>query len=452
MATAQTEIDWETLTNFTDRQQEAAEAIYTHRYILYGGARGGGKSRFLRWILLEFLINLYQDSGVSNARVMLACETYPDLRDRQISKIKIEFPAWMGELKDTKEDGLSFKLCEALGGGVIAFRNLDDPSKYQSAEFAAIGVDELTKISKETFDILRGSLRWPGVEHTVFIGATNPGNRGHGWVKGLWIDRVFPPELLARSKEFKFVQSLPKDNPHLPQSYWDELNSLPENLRKAWVEGDWNVFSGMAFPGWGETHIIPDFVIPDYWPRTVGIDWGYAKPFAAVWIAKDPDKGRHYLYRELYQAGLTDEQQSRLVREYSDGEKIRFFYADPSMWSKKTQTVITSTADIYKNNGVLLTPGDNDRLGGKRKIDRLLMPLPDDRPGLQVFHSCREWIRTFPVLAYDVHHPEDIDTTQDDHLYDAARYSFTVAKGVEKQNQTKNKPHPLLNMRRQGLI
>lgn len=436
MDAAQTEttIDWTTLTAFTAKQQAAAEAIYTHRYILYGGARGGGKSRFLRWILVEYLANLYNDHGIQGARVMLACETYPDLRDRQVSKIALEFPRWLGALKDTKEDGLSYKLSEAFGGGVIALRNLDDPSKYQSAEFAAIGVDEITKIPKETFDILRGSLRWPGVEHTVFIGATNPGGKGHGWVKALWVDRQFPAELQARAAEFKFIQSLPIDNPYLPQSYWDELNSLPTNLRRAWVEGDWSVFSGMAFPGWGDNHVIDDFEIPEYWPRVLGVDWGYAKPFAAVWLAKDPDKGRYYLYREAYQAGITDEQQARLVRELSGIDNIQMRFADPSMWAKKTQTIVTCTADIYRDNGVLLTAADNDRLGGKRKIDRILMPMADDRPGLQVFRSCRNFIRTLPALAYDVHKVEDVDTDQDDHLFDALKYALSMADQTKKKS------------------
>jgi phage terminase large subunit len=442
-----TQTDWQELTDFTPRQVTAAEAMYTHRYILYGGARGGGKSRFLRWALVEFLIDLFQERNIQGARAMLACETYPDLRDRQISKFKLEFPQWMGSLKDTKEDGLSFKLADGLGGGVIALRNLDDPSKYQSAEFAAIGVDELTKIQKETFDILRGSLRWPGVEHTVFIGATNPGGAGHAWVKALWIDRAFPPELTARAGEFTFIQSLPADNPHLPQSYWDELNSLPPTLRRAWVEGDWNVFSGMAFPAWSdERNVIEQLDIPDYWPRMCGIDWGYAKPFCCLWLAKDPDTGRYYVYRELYQAGLTDQQQARLIKEYAANERIPYYFADPSMWAKKTQQIVTSTADEYIKEGVMLTAADNDRLSGKRKLDRLLQSLPDGRSGLQVIRSCKNLLRTMPLLAYDEHRPEDIDTEQEDHAYDALRYALTsLTNEPKKQDQP---PNPWLKRKR----
>lgn len=434
------EIDWAATCAFHPKQQEAARAMYTHRYLLYGGARGGGKSRFLRWALVELLVDAYHTYGVTGAHSMLACETYPDLRDRQISKIKLEMPEWLGTLADTQADGLCFKLHETFGGGVLCLRNLDDPTKYQSAEFAHIGVDELTKQQKDTFDILRGSLRWPGINHTVFMGATNPGNAGHAWVKALWIDRIFPPELRPRANEFIFVQALPKDNPSLDQTYWDELNSLPENLRRAWVEGDWNVFSGMAFPGWSEDNIIDPFDIPAHWPRRVGIDWGFAKPFAAIGTATDPDSGRVYAYRECYGPGLTDQQQARTVRETFAGENVLAYYADPSMWAKKTQTLITSTADIYEQEKVHLTPADNDRLQGKRKLDRMLMTLPDGRPGLQVFRTCRNLLRTFPLLAYDAHNSEDIDTEQEDHAYDALRYSQTNTINPRSRSREQRRP------------
>lgn len=426
-------VDWRELTNFTAKQAQAMEAVYSYRYILYGGARGGGKSRFLRWALIEYLIYLYQALGIRGARAMLACETYGDLRDRQVTKMRLEMPLWLGEVKDTKEDGLSFRLPDDLGSGVIALRNLDDPSKYQSAEFAAIGIDELTKIPAETFNVLRGSLRWPGVSHTVFIGATNPGGIGHAWVKALWIDKVFPPELQPRAHEFEFIQSLPVDNPYLDQSYWDELNSLPQNLREAWVNGNWDIFQGMAFPGWSSIHVVDPFEIPPHWLRVVGIDWGYAKPFCALWLATNPDTGRHYLYRELYLAGQTDQQQARLIREHSSGESIRCFFADPSMWARKTQVHITSTADEYAREQVHLMTADNDRLSGKRKVDRVLMALPDGRPGLQVFSTCRHFLRTFPLLAYDQHNPEDVDTEQEDHAYDALRYALSRAAPVVQQ-------------------
>jgi hypothetical protein len=60
-----------------------------------------------------------------------------------VSKIQTEFPAALGDVRDSHQAGFAFYLKPEYGGGVIAFRNLDDPTKYQSAEFAAVAVDEL---------------------------------------------------------------------------------------------------------------------------------------------------------------------------------------------------------------------------------------------------------------------------------------------------------------------
>lgn len=419
---------WSQLFEPSARQKEALEALRDFRFVLYGGARGGGKSHLLRWWLLQILIEYYK-VGIKNVRVMLACESYPVLQDRQVSKINIEFPRWLGEVKKTQTDGLGFFLKEEYGGGAILLRNLDEPSKYMGAEFAAIGIDQIEKISVDTFNIIRGSLRWRGVKNPRILGTANPG--GMPWVKQYWIDRVFPKELEDMADQFAFVQALPTDNDYLDKSYWEDLNHLPERLRKAWVEGDWGVFSGQAFPQWDESrHTCEPFEIPEHWVKFRGIDWGSAKPFACLWIAKDPSNGRIYLYREVKKTKLTDRYQARLIRDMTPPqENIAATYADPSMWNTKNIADMVSSSDNeYMHEGVYLTKADNSRLNGKRKIDRLLENLADGLPGLVVFKTCKEFINSFPYLMLNEEghgDMEDVNTDQDDHQYDALRYALT---------------------------
>ncbi len=414
------------LVNWLPKQLEAWQAVEAGGFVLYGGSRGPGKSFWLRWSALLLLLR-WAMQGQTGVRVGLFCETYADLRDRQISKINVEFPLWLGEVKETQEDGLCFFVREHYGGGKIALRNLDNPSKYQSSEFAAEFIDELTKISYDTFSVLRGSKRWPGIERTVFAAASNPGGVGHGWVKRLWVDRDFPSELKGRESEFVFVRALPGDNPHLPPSYWAELNSLPEPLRSAWRDGNWDVFAGQAFMVWDQQkHVIQPFEIPAHWPRWRALDWGYSNPFCCLWLTRDPDTGRIYVYREVYARELTDRQQARTIRELTTGNDFRVTFADPAMWAKKNvNDLVVTTADEFAAEGVPLTRADNDRLSGKRKVDRALQNLPDGRPGLMVFSSCTNLIRTLPSLPYDKTNVEDVDTAAEDHAYDTLRYGLT---------------------------
>lgn len=406
---------------------------------MYGGARGGGKSYLLRWWLLQVLLECFSQ-GIERAHVMLACESYPTLTDRQISKIKIEFPRWLGEVKNTQADGLVFQLNDAYGAGVMSLRNLDNPEKYMGAEYAAIGIDQVEKVQKDVFDILRGNLRYPGVPKPKLLATANPGGVGHVWVKKLWIDGDFPMELQPIANEFSFVPAFPQDNPYLSDVYWEDLKTLPEKLRKAWLDGDWSIFAGQAFPEIqeGSNHVIRPFPIPEDWIRIRGIDYGYANPFACLWLAKNPDNGRYYVYKEMYQAKLTDYQQAEYINEMTGNEIVNVSYADPSMWAKKTSgDEVTSAADGYLEKDIYLTKANNDRVAGKRKIDRLLQPLPDGLPGLQFFSNCTNTIRTMKALILDDKNVEDVDTTMDDHAYDALRYALTSVRETAPQPRRK---------------
>ena len=281
---------------------EATRAADRHRYMLFGGSRGPGKSFFLRWYLLRQLLT-FGARGIKSVDVMLACEDYPSLVNRQVGKIEKEFPLWLGSVQTTKTKGLGFHLHSHYGGGSILFRNLDDPSRYQSAEFAIIAIDELTKNPLKTFDILRGSLRWPGIERTQFIAATNP---SAGWVRDYWIERKFPPELQSSASEFVFVPALPGDNPHLDESYWQELNTLSGALRQAWLMGDWFItIEGIVYDTFNNDNVTDDEPDPER-PYEIAIDDGYIDPRATLFIQRRSN-GDILVFDELYETKMLEE-------------------------------------------------------------------------------------------------------------------------------------------------
>ncbi len=280
-------------------QWVATETADRCRYTLFGGSRGPGKSYWLRWALLRYVLRQAAQGRIVD--VMLACEDYPSLINRQVTKIDREFPAELGQLGTNTRQGFGFHL---HNGASILLRNLDDPSRYQSAEFAAIGIDELTRNPERTFHILRASMRWPGVEETRFMAATNP---EANWVRAYWIERRFPPELQPRADEFAFVRALPGDNPHLPASYWEELNTLTGAIRAAWLHGDWYAgVEGLVFDGFTDDNVTDNEPDPDR-PVELAIDDGYIDPRATLFIQKRPD-GSAVVFDELYQRKTLEEQ------------------------------------------------------------------------------------------------------------------------------------------------
>jgi hypothetical protein len=187
----------------------------------------------------------YAKYGVEGVRAGVFCEDYPSLNDRHLTKIRFEFPSWLGTYNESKKE---FTLAKKWGSGIIAFRNLDDPSKYLSVEFAVIAIDEINRNPKTTFDMLRSRHRWPGISDVRFFAACNP--LGEAWVKNMWVKRLFPPEE-AEQYEFVYIPALPTDNPHLSDSYYKSLESLPEAQRKAYLEGNWDAFDeGMDEKGY----------------------------------------------------------------------------------------------------------------------------------------------------------------------------------------------------------
>ncbi len=430
-------------------QETFLDALYNKEYILFGGAAGPGKSYALRWGAVELLL-WWASHGHRNVRVGLFCEDYPTLKDRHISRIHSgmvnrtdlpyeeaaeqgllvpEFPAWLGNLKETKAEGLCYFLKPQYGGGFIALRNLDDPEKYASSEFAAIFVDELTKNLRKTFDDLRFRKRWPGIAHSPFAAGANPGSIGHAWVKQLWIDRDFSGDNeRLKPDSFLFIPARVDENIHQPRSYIDTLNSLPDAMRRAMKDGDWSIFEGQVFAEWRtHLHVIDPFPIPKDWTRWRAVDYGYSAPFCCLWFARSPDKKRLVAYRELYQTELQASDQAKAIRLASGQERIWITAADPSMWQNRGHGKGDTLAAEYEMAGVTLSRANNDRLAGlnachealawKEIGGRLVQP-----PRFQVFSTCPNFIRTVPALPYDKIRVEDVDTNAEDHPYDTWRY------------------------------
>ncbi len=230
------QIDFTKLANFFPKQIEAAKASRRFKFTLFGGSLGSGKSRWLRWMALYWLMEFYGKYQIKGIRAGVFSEDYPSLNDRHLTKIKYEFPSWLGTFNESKHE---FTLKPEYGSGIIAFRNLDDPEKYLSVEFAIECVDEINRNDEPTFVELRKRLRWPGIRDTKFLAGCNP--IGKAWVKNRWVKRMFAPEE-KEQYEFVFVPALPTDNPHLPPEYYKSLESLPENQRKAMLEGNWDAF------------------------------------------------------------------------------------------------------------------------------------------------------------------------------------------------------------------
>jgi hypothetical protein len=130
-------------------------------------------------------------------------------------------------------------------------------------------------------------------------------------------------------------------------------------------------------------HLVESFDPPDHWVRWIAVDYGYAHPFVALWFAREKPGGPIYVYREISQVGLRDEQQAALLVERSSGERIDLVALAPSMFNQRGEQQRPSIARVYAEQGVArmtvqgIWPGQNNRRQGWAIVRRALAHSAD---------------------------------------------------------------------------
>ena len=402
----------------------------SEREVFYGGARGGGKS-------YAMLIDPLRYCHKENHRALLIRRTMPELRDLINHSQRLYSRAFPGAKWREQEKEWRFP-----SGAKIEFgyaENMTDALRYQGQSYTWIGIDELPQYpSPDIYNFLRSSLRSvdPGIP--VFMRSTgNPGNIGSQWVREMFVNpgeanksfnlEVSTPtgvKIITR----RFIPAKLQDNPYLMQTddYYAMLASLPEVQRKQFLEGDWDAFEDSAFPEFNKAlHVVDPFEIPKGWQRFRAAAWGYSSPACVLWFAIDYDNNL-WVYRELYTKKITADVFARKTLIAEKDEYIRYGVLDASTWAKRGD-IGPSIAETMIREGCRWRPSDRtpkSRISGTLEIHKRLKVSDDKKkePGLRIFSTCRNLIRTFPLLPLDDNNPEDINTDVEDHAYDALRY------------------------------
>jgi hypothetical protein len=93
-----------------------------------------------------------------------------------------------------------------------------------------------------------------------------------------------------------------------------------------------------------------------------------------------------------------------------------------------------SPAFVFEQHDLFLKPGDCARRLKLAAFHERLSVKEDEGPGLQVFSSCKQFIRTLPALVVDPNDIEDVDSDGEDHSYDsAALIVMNKAPGTRKR-------------------
>lgn len=411
----------------------------THRYVAFGGARGGGKSWAVR---VKAVLLAFRYPGI---KIMIVRRTYPELRANHINPLR----ALLGESAQYKDSTKEFIFPNS---SLIMFRhcsNSSDIDKYQGTEVDVLFLDEATQLTEEEYDRFKACVR--GVNSfpkRVYL-TCNPGGVGHSFVKRLFVDRAYRES--EAPDDYNFIKSLVTDNSALMEAdpeYVKQLEALPPKLKKAWLEGDWNIFDGQFFEEFRDipehykdrrfTHVIEPFEIPADWKIVRSFDFGFRKPFSCDWWAVDFE-GRAYLILQLY--GCTDIPNDGLKwhpdRIFSEIHRIEREHrwlrgkiidgvADPSIWDASRGEAIIESADRHL---VYFSKGENKRIPGWMQCHYRMSFDDEGKPMVYFFNTCTAAIRTIPLLQFSDTNPEDLDTDGEDHFADSFRY-FCMSRPI----------------------
>jgi hypothetical protein len=251
------------------------------------------------------------------------------------------------------------------------------------------------------------------------------GGRGPDWAH--WHGTPHDNPLLSPAAIAQLIAEYPPDSPQLHQEVFAEL-----------IEGG----AGLAFPEWRTALHVQRHEPPGHAEWWGGIDWGYTAPGAFVLLAAD---GEHVTARW----DTTWREQTPYDVGFMLAERCRewplhvpaYIAGDPSMWSVSdggpslAEEVQRGLRDGLPDRPIALLSaprGAGSRVAGKLLVHRALhwTALPDgtvpdwQRPHLTFHPDCAYLVRSLAMLPRDERKPEDVDTTADDHAYDAMRYAL----------------------------
>jgi hypothetical protein len=398
------------------------------KYRLFGGAAGPGKTKAL---LYEAIYQAHLHPGVDT---LLLRRTYPELEASLITYFRRDVPRELYEKYNEAKHIVTW-----LNGSTTRFAYCDtenDVYRYQGAEYLFIGVDELTHFTLKQWQFLtsRNRCRIKGAKPCM-AGATNPGNIGHAWVKALWVDGVPAPGMDRPNqydpKDYSFIKATIADNPYFAHDdeYKKTLGQLPEALRRAFLDGEWDVYAGQYFDIFApERHTVraEQVQLEPWTPRWISIDWGFEHPSAVYWHATRSD-GVVVTYREFVQNRLSPRMLAAAIAERSidrlgRAERIRDIVLSPDAFAQRTADA--SIADQLADGLAAASlprpaPADNDRVGGW-----MLMYQALEADRWLIAENCVRLIENLPTLTRDPANVEDTLKCDGDDPADSARYGL----------------------------
>ncbi len=335
------------------------------------------------------------------------------------------------------------------GGGMLYVRSAENIDTVRGFDFDIIVVEEAahwnveeawTRVLRATLVDRKGS--------AIFITSPKAGSYFNQICSSI--------QTGERGANWEYVQATAYDNPKIDNDEVDEmLHDLggpdtvvaQEEVLAKLLQG-----GGIAFPQWNPSAHGYDMEPPDNWVPYGTIDWGYSSHgyFGLGFVGPDEELyGRwEFYFRKMTPRDCGIHIGRVLVKRFRRPE---FIVADSDMMYR-TEGPITKAEQFM--DGLRIACGDlapplipvakvktgsrefreaaflevHRMLAWKASKDDSSKPAKFGRPKLMFHSECQHARRTFPMLPLDPDNTDDVDTTAEDHPYDAWKNLISTRK------------------------
>lgn len=415
-------------------------------YCIMEGTRGTGKSLAIR---NDAHMRALACPGMT---YLVIRRTMPELKKTHLRFIRAEMQKLGGYYHGT--DNIAY-YPNGSQGFYSQCDSEEDMLKLLSSEYAVIYFDELTTFTGEQITKIATCARVPEDSGLTALirGGTNPLGVGAEYVMKYYITKDVVPEEDDEylPEDYVAIHTVMGDNPRIDEKkYRKKFSSLPEHVRRAWLDGEW-VMEGAYFMDfrpekdgkpWHVVKVLPKVddggrftsIFDTPWIRVYRtVDWGFfPDPAVCLWIAILPN-GREIVFAEDDWTQTTAKDVAASIKSQSpDGMRIAETFCDPTMYANQAATD-HSVGDIFEMNGVPLTKSTNNRITAGYAIhEHLNMILDDGLPKIQIYApGCPRLVKTFPTLRIDKHNPKKI-ADGNDHWVIALAYYCMALTGASK--------------------
>lgn len=379
---------------------------YKHRYEVYFGGAGSGKSVF---VAQKLLIKACK----SKRKVLVIRKVGTTLKDSVFQLIIDNLKKW--QLFHLCKVNLSTYTITLPNESVFLFKGMDDSEKIKSiTDITDIWCEEATELSEDDYTQLDLRLR-ASAGDLQLICSFNPISKAN-WVYKKW----FAPDALVNENTM-ILKTTYKDNHFLPQEY---IQALEEKMisnptyYKIYALGDFVSLDKLIFH---------NYTVEEFDHRQIrgemllGMDFGFINDVSTI-VASilDEANGRIYIFREWGDIGKTNDELAKIITSLGFSKSV--IIADAA-----EQKSIEEIRRLGVSRIKPCVKGPDSIIHGIQKLQNYQ---------IIVHPSCSEIITEFENYSWqkDKHTGEYINKPIDqfNHYCDALRYSLQCVDNTRK--------------------